>query len=275
MLIVLMPVFSGCLRNPKANENVLARVHDEYLYESDLKEVIPEGTSIRDSVLLAQNYINSWVLDRLVVDKAEKNLNEEELDFQRQLEEYRNSLIIYKYESRLVEQMLDTNITNEEIEEYYRNNTANFQLKEDIVKVFYARFRKDLPEMKKIRGFFYGNRPEDLDSLDRYVELYSDLYFINDEDWVPFNSVLRHVPLNTSNLENYLKNHKKVEIEDDPWIWYVRFEDYKIKDGISPLDFERENIRRIILNQRKLKIIKQMRQDLYDRALENNEFEIY
>ncbi|MBL7883316.1 MAG: peptidyl-prolyl cis-trans isomerase, partial [Bacteroidia bacterium] len=43
----------------------------------------------------------------------------------------------------------------------------------------------------------------------------------------------------------------------------------------SPLSFEKENIKNIILNKRKLKLIEQMQQDVYTDALNNNKIEIY
>ena len=101
------------------------------------------------------------------------------------------------------------------------------------------------------------------------------LYFLDDETWILFDNLLRFVPIKTYNKEAYLQNHLKIELKEDPYIYFVNFSDFKIKEGISPLSFEKENIRQIIINKRKLNIIRHMREEVFQTALENNDFEIY
>jgi len=258
-----------------SGDDVLARAGNEYLYASELEGVVPPGTPVKDSISIVRSYVNSWVSERLFLDKAIKNLREEDIKFEKQLEEYRNSLIIYRYESELVRQNLDTTITREEIEAYYNDNIENFQLKNNIVRVYYARFEQDFPRLRKVRGFFYSDVPEHRDSIDYYIENYADLYFLNDETWILFSDVLKFVPINTYNQEAFLQNNVKIEIKEEPYVYFVRFSDFRIKDGVSPLSFEQENIRKVILNKRRLTIINEMRNEVFNSALEKNEFEIY
>ena len=271
-LILLTSCFNGLDKN---KESLLARVNKDYLYKSELKNIVPAGTSARDSTLIVQNYVNNWVTEKVILHKAQKNLRKVDLQFEKQLEEYRNSLIIYKYESQLINQALDTVVSAAEIQKFYYDNIGNFQLKDNIVKVFYARFESNLSELSKIRRFFYSDIPEHRDSLMKYIEKFSDLYYRDDETWILFEDVIKYIPINTYNQESYLQNHRKIEINDDPMIYFVNFTDFKIKDGESPLSFEKENIRQIIINKRKLKIISQMRENVFQAALKDNSFEIY
>lgn len=274
--VLFLIILLGSCKGPSGNsESVLARVYDDYLYESEVKGIIPEGTHGRDSVNIVKNYIASWVSQRLFLHKAEKNLTKNDLDFEKQLDDYRNSLIIYEYESKLIEQNLDTVVKVTDIEKYYNNNQQNFQLKNDIIKTYYARFESTLPVMSKVRNYFYSEKPESRDSLEAYIKKYSNMYFINDEIWILFNDLIRFVPLQTYNQEAYLKNHRKIELEDERYIYFINFVDYRIKDGISPMSFESENIRQIILNKRKIKIIEDMRNEVYQAALDQSDFEIY
>lgn len=274
--IPVLILLSSCLGGAnKSSENVLARVYDEYLYESELQEIIPSGTNTKDSILISQNYINNWISQKIILFKAQRNLVEEDMLFEKQLEDYRNSLIIYSYETKLISQRLDTVVTASDIETYYNENIGNFQLKDNIVKVYYARFDSEIPEIRKIRRFFNSNTPENRDSVEVYIENLADLFYLDDETWILFDDVLKYVPINTYNQEAYLKNHRKIEITEDDYIYFVNFTDFKIKDGVSPLSFEKENIRQIIINKRKLDIISKMRDEVFHSALENNEFEIY
>lgn len=263
-------------KGPSTNSgNVLARVYDDYLYESEVRGIVPDYTHGRDSVDMIKNYIGNWVSQRLFLHKAEKNLPKEELDFEKQLDDYRNSLIIYQYESKLIEQNLDTVISSSDIEDYYNNNQQNFQLKDDIIKTYYARFESTLPILSKVRTYFYSDKPQSRDSLDAYIEKYSSMFFLNDETWILFGDFRRFVPLQTYNQEAYLKSHSKIELEDDRYVYFINFVDYRVKDGLSPLGFEKENIRQIILNKRKIKIIEDMHTEVFQAALKKSDFEIY
>ncbi|MBN2173417.1 MAG: hypothetical protein JW731_04755 [Bacteroidales bacterium] len=276
LIFAVFLFLTACLGNSNdGSNNVLARVHNDYLYQSEIKNLVLPGTNARDSMAVVQNYINNWILQKLILYKAESNLHEEDKQFKKQLEDYRNSLVIYTYESKLVSQYLDTVVSDEEIESYYNDNLGNFQLKDNIVKTYYARFESELPEIRKIRGFFYSDSPEYRDSLDVYIEKYSNLYYLNDEVWILFMDLLRYVPIQTYNEEAYLQNHRKIEIVEEPYLYLVNIVDFKIKEGVSPLSFEKENIRQIILNKRKLSIINQMRDEVFESGLRNNDFEIY
>jgi hypothetical protein len=46
--------------------------------------------------------------------------------------------------------------------------------------------------------------------------------------------------------------------------------DFIIKNGISPLSFEENKIKSIILNQRAKNLRKKLRQDLYNDGIKNN-----
>ena len=276
---IILPVFiiiATCFNcSDKGAESILARVYDKYLYESEIEDVVPKGISPKDSISIVQNYINNWIKQKLILYKAESNLRNADKQFDKQLEVYRNSLIIYQYESKLISQSLDTVVSFTEIEEYYNKNIGNFQLKNNIIKVYYARFESDELNLKKIKRFFYSDTPEYRDSLDVYIENYSNLYYLNDETWILFNDMLKFIPIKTYNQEAYLQNHRKIELIDEQYLYLVHFSDFKIKEGVSPLSFEREHIRQIIINKRKLNIINQMQDEVYQEAINNNDFEIY
>ena len=117
---------------------VLARVHDAYLYEADIESLVPPNASPRDSITLVKNFTDNWVKTQLMVHQAKKNLTIQQLDFDKQLEDYKNSLIIYYYETELIRQMLDTITSDEEIEQYYIDHLDDFELKENIAKILYV-----------------------------------------------------------------------------------------------------------------------------------------
>ncbi len=278
-LAVLATAITGC-KHPLENEGVvLARAGNHYLYEDDIRGLVAPGTSPHDSIVLVKNYIRKWIETQLLVDQALKNLPEEKLDFSKQLEDYHNSLIIYKYETELVNQKLDTTVSSAKIKEYYDSHKNDFQLKENIVKVVYAVFRneeEEIDEAKYLKKMF-KKLPDSalVDSLESLSERWDFVYSTDTSHWLPFDKLIEMFPIETYNQELYLKNHRFVEITDEKNIFLVKFVNFKIKDETSPLDFERRYIRSIILNKRKKRLIKQMHRDILDKGLKENNYEVY
>ena len=275
-LIVTLVLLSSCSYFlKKKSERVLARVYNEYLYESDLNGVVPKGSSSHDSASLASNFIDGWIRQKLIIHQAENNLSGQQMDFSLQLENYKNSLIIFEYENELVKQKLDTIISDDEIETYYTANQQNFLLKDNIVRIQYVKIPCSSPYIKQIKKLLVSNTSEDKTKLSEIAEQYASDYFLDDENWQLFNEVMNQIPIKTYNQEDFLQNHRDVEVQDSAYCYIARFKDFKIKESISPLSFEKLRIKNIILNKRKIDLINKMHQDVYDQALKKNDFELY
>ncbi len=283
MLLVLVLVagigLSGCKHKRETDNTPLARVGDRYLYVNDLERIIPKDVSSHDSLLFCQSYINKWVHTQLLLQQAEKNLSAEKLNFKKRLEEYRNSLIIYQYETEYVRQNMDTIVTEQQINNYYKSHLKDFQLKENIVKVIYAildRNREDSPYLENTFWRMF-HLPDSLllDSLESYAPVMAESFSADTNIWIPFNQLLRVIPIETYNQGIYLKNHRIIRLKDDSKIYLVKFANFKIKDEISPEELEANFIRQIILNRRKMKMINQLRADIFNQAIKQKEFEIY
>ena len=166
LLILTLIVTASCtsfLR--QKSERAVARVHDEYLYESDMQGVVAPGTPARDSMVIARNFIDNWIRKQLLIRQAERNLTDMQLDFSRQLEDYKNSLTIYAYENELVRQKLDTVVTDEDIRTYYDSNQQNFLLKDNIVRYQYVRLPLESRVIRQVKKLLESNDPEDKNRL--------------------------------------------------------------------------------------------------------------
>jgi len=275
LLFIVLHISSCDLLNDKVEENAIARVKNKVLYSSDIEGIIPTGTNKEDSLLIANNFIQKWIKENLILQKAELNLKASQKDFQKQLEDYRNTLVVYTYEEELINQLLDTNVSAGEIEKYYEENQHNFDLKNDIVKVRYIKVAKKAPKIKKIRKYYRSNKEEDVEKLTEYVYQFAEKFHLKEDQWILFNEVLKEVPIKVSDKRGYLKNVKHAEIEDSLSYYFVYFKNYKLEKDVAPLSFEQYNIKKIIINKRKLNLINEIKNDLYQEAIQKKEFEIY
>ncbi len=272
-VIIIFP-FQGC-ENSEFNKDAAARVGDNYLLTSELTRLVPQGTNATDSLLITRNYINTWIRKQTVLQHAEKNLTEDLTNFEKKLQDYRNSLLIYTYEKELVKQQLDTIIEQKEIANYYENNLKNFELKENILLSDFVITNNEAADKELIKKLLLSDSIVDHQELEEYCKEIQADYFLDEEEWVFFNDLIKYIPIKTFNQEQFLANNSFVELSDSLNMYFVRIKDYKIKESISPLDFEKENIRMIILNKRKTQLIEKMENELLEQALKTNNIEIY
>ena len=266
----------GC-RYFKKSEPVgqpVARAFDKYLYSADLKGVVSPGTSSKDSLEIVKNYINNWIMQELLVHHAEANLPDEQKDFSAELETYRRSLVIYKFETEYIKQKFDTLIPDVDIKKYYSEKKDNFKLKENICKAVWAQFPKSYPtaSLNKIRQLF---KKGSINKLEEACSGKAIKYDVSDTAWIYFNDLIQKVPIRTDNPENFLRTHTFVELRDSTNIYLVRFTKIQSNEATSPLNLERENIRSLLLNKRRLWVLDKLGKDLFDRASKGKDFETF
>lgn len=277
VLGLLFSAFSCNYFKPKQKERAIARVFDKFLDASDIEKIVPQNVKGKDSVAMVKNYIDNWVRQNLLLHKAEQNLNAEALNasIEKQLQDYRTSLITFAYEKELIRQKLDTAVSEAEIEAYYTKNPQNFQLKNNIIKVLYVKVKKNAPKLNKVREWCKSEKPQDKKLLEDYCYQFAENFYLDDSSWFLFDDLLKEIPIEAYDKEQFLQNNRWVEVNDTSSLYFVNIKGFKIKDSTSPLSFEKQNIHNIILNKRKLQLINQMKEDVYTTELKNKNFEIY
>jgi hypothetical protein len=277
LYVFVLFLWFACDSKPAEDQTrkAIARANTSYLYEDDVKDLVPFGTDKKDSIELIKKYIDNWIHETLVIQKAESNLTEDKKNVEKQLQDYRNSLITFAYEKELVGQKLDTLITETEVEEYYNNNKANFELKDNIIKVIYVKVNKTAPDMKKLQSWYKSEDPKDKELLTSYCHQFAANYYLDDSSWLFFDDLLKEIPIQTYNKELFLQNNRLVEVNDSLYNYFVNIKGFKIRNSLSPISFEKENIKNIILNKRKLQLITKMKEDVYNDAVNQNKIEIY
>jgi hypothetical protein len=273
---IILLFLVSCSREAGRQDDVkLARVHDQNLYLSDLQGLFPEGIGAQDSINIQNSYINSWINQQLMLHKAMKNLPSGQKDFDKQLEEYKNSLIIYRYKSELIRQNLDTIVPDTEIEAYYNANIADFELQENIVRVWYVKLKRDFKQVPQVRRYMRSENAEDIDKLEKICISHAENYFLDENKWLYFNDLLKEIPIQTYNQEAFLRTRSFVEIEDDPYLYLLRILDFKTSESTSPLSLEKNNIRNIIINKRKIDMVNRLQDDIYQEATASGDYEIF
>lgn len=252
----------------------MAECYGKYLYESDLYSVT-QGVGAQDSLARVNAYIDSWVRQQLLLRQAEINLSPEELDFSAQIEEYRNSLVVYAYETQLINQKLDTVISEDEIEAYYEQHKNSFVLRKTMVKVAYVVLDEKCKQKNDFRKLMSDTDTLMLQKLDALAMNYAESSYLDVDQWMSLDKLTEVVPIEIFNVESFLKRSKFVSFDKDGLLYMARFYDYLLEEGISPIEMERDNIRALILMRRKKDLIDRMRTSLYENAQRENAIEVY
>lgn len=257
-------------------EKPIAKVFNNYLYKKDIENLIPKSVSKKDSVLIAKSLINNWAIQQLLKKKAEENLSKEENDsYTKLVQDYKQSLLINGYKERLIKQQLDTTVTDTEVANYYHLNQRNFRLNEELIKIKYLHFGKDLLDKKDIIKKFKSNDHEDLLALENQ-ELNFKALNLNDSTWIKLEDVLLKIPkFREYPKEILLKKTKFIQKEDSLGLYLVAVKNVLKRNDIAPLNYIYPTIKQMILHKRKLELIRDIEKTLINDAIQNQNFKEY
>ncbi|QIA08750.1 hypothetical protein [Draconibacterium halophilum] len=273
IIVALVIVVAGC--SSDNTDEPVASVGEKVLYRSNVKEILPKGISAEDSISMSNNYIDKWIKQELLIQKADENLNAEQKDLHKELEEYRNSLIIYKYKNELIKQRMDTVVTNRQIEEFYNNNPSNFNLNHSIVKATFIMIPDDLADPTLVKELIDDTSPEGIDELREYCGQYAKKVNISADEWISFQMLKKNFPNEMEEEEAFLKQNKLYEMNDSNYYYIVSIHDYKLSNDLAPIEFVRNNIKNLILNKRKIEFLKEIEENIYTEGVRKKKFRKY
>ena len=274
--IASLLLLAGCDYFQKSSkEVVVAECYGKYLYESDLIGLVPEGTPTMDSIQRVSTFIDSWIRREVLIHQAESNLNMEELDLKKQLDEYRNSLVIYAYETQLINQKLGTVVSEDEIAEYYEQHKEDFQLRNTMVRVAYVIIPEDSKQKATFQKLMSDPDTLLLQNIDVLAMYYAAKSYLDVDHWMRLDELTNIVPIEIFNAESFLKKNKFVCFDMNEHTYMVRFVEYLLEESTSPLEMVRDNIKSVILAQRKQAMLERMKTALYEKAKRDRAFEVY
>lgn len=259
------------IRNGK--QNPVAKVNNKYLYESDLIDLLPQNATPGDSAIIIKKYIDNWIRKELILQKAEANLSDRERNFEKQIADYRSSLIIFKYQQQLLNQKLDTFVSNRMILDYYEQNASNFLLDKNVIRGMFIKVPRAAPNIDKIKT--WARNEDDTPLLESYGFQFAVNYDYFNDDWIYFENLITEIPSDISDDERFLSNNRTIEVYDSVYYYFAGIKEYKLKGSIAPVSIVRDNIRSIILNKRKIDFLLALEKNIYNEALSKNLFEVY
>ena len=277
IILVVLPALSSCraISSFLGSDDVVAVVGSDKLPREDIEALIPKGLSPEDSLRLASQYINSWASDRVYLKIAEEQLSKSEKDVTKELEEYRRSLLKYRYEQLYVNERLDTAVSSTVIEEYYEAHKDKFVLERPVIKARFVHISADSPSLKPIRKLMSSDEANDLIEADSIAFSSAVKFTTWTNEWIDVAVLAREYSMDHSAL---MARMNKRWIEDTDTTGYVRLtyvSDMMQKGQVAPVEYCQDNIKNIIISSRRQALLQNLEQDLLKDALANKDFIIY
>ena len=274
--LVIFLLFFSCDNYFKNTSNVdLARVNDDYLSQSDVKDVLDTSSNSNDSTIIINNYINNWATNKLLINRALINLPEEnQNNIQELVDNYKNEILINSYIDALIEKNMNLEVSKFELDSLYVRYKETFKLNEELFKIRFIYLSKVNPDINLFKSKLKRFNNDDLKYLDS-LSFQFNRYSFNDSVWRNKNEIFYQLP-DLKKVNNYmLKKSNFIEIKDSLGLYLINIKDVLKSNQYAPLDYVSETLKRMIINSRKLKFIDQLRKDITTDAIKNKRFEIY
>lgn len=254
----------------------VARVNDSFLFEEDIADVVPEGVSKEDSLVLVNAYINRWARQLLLMDGALLNLSEDkQSEFSKLVEQYKSDLFTKAYLEGLVKKNIDTVVDVSEAKVFYESNKESFKLNDVLLQFRYVSLPLNPVGLDTITKRFKRFEAKDKRFLDS-ISVQFKSYSLNDSLWVKYNQVAEKVAVvNQENKIELLKKSNFLQLKDSINLYLMQVNDVRLQNEYAPLEYVLPSIKQIVINKRKLELIKQLENDITKDAITNNKFEIY
>jgi hypothetical protein len=274
LLAMIVALFSCNLRN-NSERTPLAKVGENILFLDDLQSILPTGLSPDDSLMMAEDYIKKWIMNELLVKKAEENLSPLQKDLTKELNEYRSSMLTYRYKMELMLQRLDTIVEETEISAYYGQNKENFILNRDIVKAIFIKIPAEVTKPEQVKVFCEQVSDDNLRELREFCLKYAITFDIFVDNWVELDLIAQNLPEPIEDKNRFLRRNAIIEIRDNDFYYLLCVIDYRLANNMAPVEYVKENIKNLIINRRRIDFLKKIEDDVYLEGIRNNKFKLY
>ncbi|MBU6219741.1 MAG: hypothetical protein KGQ50_03740 [Bacteroidetes bacterium] len=275
LLVCLVLIGFSCSEDIQTNNGnfLLARVYNKSLYIKDLEGMFPPGISAYDSSLITNAYTQRWVRDAVLLYEAENNLPKD-LNIDRLVRDYRSSLVRNNYEQVLLEQLMETEISKEELANFYDKNKIQYQLDNPIVKVNVVVVPKIISVRDSLKYLWKNATDDNLARLKNICEEYELAHILDGSKWNEWENLAIYLPRNIS-FEEFSRKGKDFSIQDGEFDVWVKILDSKKPQEIPPIEYVEEQLKRMLLLSRKTKLLEEKKEDMFDIAKRKGQIEIF
>jgi hypothetical protein len=256
----------------KSKSKVVAKIYDREVLESEIEEITSLAKRKEDSVRIVQLYLDKIALEKALLQRSIGSGLVDMTDIEAKTNEFRNSLINLRFEREYTKKNLDTTFIKTQLKDYFEKNRASFVLNHDIFLAYYIAMPANTPKIEKMKELMRSDKPNDFEELKNQCLRYANLFSLDNKHWLRVPLTFTH---EASLLAKAIKTKQIVSIEKEDQLYLVRVFDYKFTNQPSPFLYVENDIQTIILNKRKMELLRKLNEQVLDEAKKSNKIEIY
>jgi hypothetical protein len=245
-------------------DEIVVSVGEKHLFKSQLTSLLYEGTSKEDSTTIVNGFILNWIRESLMALEAEKIVGPD-LNIDKLVADYRSSLLVDNYEKHIIETTLDTVINIDELKTYYEANKEHFELSQAILKCIMVKISN---KIKGSDALLQSLERSDLTEATILIKEKASKYRMDTTTWLTVDDIRTFVPAAMASKYDF-DTRKTFSFKDNENQYFVKILKYYDEGEIPPFNYIKVRLEKEILNERKISILKQVRQGLYDKAVQN------
>lgn len=275
ILLMSIPLFlQECQRNQSdSNRTPVVATAGHILYLDEIQAAMPLYLSKEDSIRAAEAFIDQWIKQNLLYEAAEKNLQESS-DIQKMVEDYRQALMVYEYQEQVLLEKLKTEVSDQDIADYYEANKQRFLSSRNLIKGIFIKVPVHSSNLKSIKNLYRKKDEASLEQLDLLCLQHADIYENFSSDWMSFDDVMDHIP-SEIDQSKFLKSKDFLEVEDEHYCYLLRIDEYLLSGNPEPLEFVSHRIKNIIINSHKTSFLHQLEDEMKTEAEKKGQIRYY
>ncbi|HZK02893.1 MAG TPA: peptidylprolyl isomerase [Bacteroidaceae bacterium] len=252
----------------------LVALDENFLYEEDLRQIIPYNLSFEDSVKFANDYLQNWIAEQMLYRNALRNISDtKEID--KLVDNYRRSLIVHKYQKKLIDQKLIKNISEDEVSKFYDENNRLFILEEPVIKGLLIKLPLNAPELDKVRKLYRQKDASAFEELEKYAILNAVRYDFFYDKWQSLSDIETVLPKSEESIKNIIDKSRHLELKDEDFLYFLNVDEYIARGNVKPLEYAREEIKSLLINNKEVDYMQRVKNDLFESAINNSIVKFY
>lgn len=254
----------------KKNEDLLAEVGENKLYKSDLASVLAGEGNDEDSIRILKGMINNWVKDQLMIKEAERNMPKD-MNLDKMIQDYRASLLLHNYETKLASELLDTLVTKEQKESYYNDHKGEFILSEGVGRYTLAKIPV---KARGIDNFSEQWKKGNVVEIENFCKQHADFTDLDGSKWKSINELMAFLPKNLLSKSS-LEEGKVYRKKERDFEYFIKIIKYAEEESNPPFEYIESKIEKVLMNDRKRNLLRQKKQQLFDKEANGSQVKIY
>ncbi len=271
--VLLIITFVSCTSEApsEVQDPVLAQVFNKTLVLSDIDGIVDPINNQEDSLHLIQSFVDRWVREAILMHEAEKHVSQD-MGLDQLVRDYRSSLVLNNFEQALFKNELDTVITDLDVEQYFNANKEQFRLSYDIVRYFLIKLPESSQKVDAVIQWWTNKERALLPDLKEALKGDGAYFVLNQLQWHSLQNLKKKLPKKraqslSESLDDVLTNNN--------YLYFLKIFEIRKKGDLPPISFVRDQVEKIILHGRKMKLIEDKKAALYQKEVNTENVKIF